>query len=123
MKIAVVIVSDPRGGDEALGRAFNGLALAADASAHGDEVSVVFAGAGTRWPAELTRLAHPAHGLYSAVRPLVAGASCACAEVFGATEGVRQAEVPELKDNRLPGTQGLASVRRLVADGYQTVVF
>ncbi len=123
MKVAVVIVSDPKAGEEALGRAFNGLALAADAQAHGDEVAIVFAGAGTRWPAELTRLGHPGHGLYAAVRPLVVGASCGCAAVFGATEGVMAAEVPVLADHALAGTPGVASLRRFLADGFHTMVF
>lgn len=123
MKLAVIIVSDPKAGDEALGRAFNGLALAADAHAKGDEVAIVFAGTGTRWPAELTKIGHPAQPLYAAVRPLVAGASCGCAAVFGATDGVKAAEVPELKDHALAGTPGVASLRRFVAGGYQTMVF
>lgn len=59
MKHAILILSDPNAGEEALGRAFNGLAFAADAAGAGDEVRVVFAGAGTRWPAELTKLGHP----------------------------------------------------------------
>lgn len=123
MKLAIIVVSDPKAGEEALGRAFNALALAADARAHGDEVAIVFAGAGTRWPAELVKLGHPAQALYADVRTLVAGASCGCAAVFGATEGVKSAEVKELKDHALAGTPGIASLRRFVADGYQTLVF
>ena len=33
MKLAIIILSDPKNGQEALGRAFNGLALAAEARA------------------------------------------------------------------------------------------
>src|SRR5689334_21913443 len=104
MRLAIIITADPKQGDDALGRAFNALALAAEANDQRDDVSVVFAGAGTRWPVELTRLAHPAHGLYERVRSLVAGASCGCAEVFGATDGVAAAAVPELRDHLLSGT-------------------
>jgi hypothetical protein len=123
MKFAVVIVSDPKGGDEALGRAFNGLALAAEAQGRGDEVEVVFAGAGTRWPPELSKLGHPAHALYDAVRPVIAGASCGCAAVFGASEGVSACGLEPLKDYALPGTPGLASLRRYLTGGWQTMVF
>lgn len=123
MKLAVLISSDPKGGDEALGRAFNALALAAEAHKREDEVEIAFIGAGTRWPAELVKLSHPAHGLYDSVRPLVAGASSACAVVFGATDSVKACEVKELKDNQLPGTPGLASVRQYLAEGWQTLVF
>lgn len=123
MKHAIVILSDPKGGDEALGRAFNGLAFAADAARAGDEVQVLFAGAGTRWPSELTKLGHPAGKLYQAVRPLVRGASCGCSEVFGAKSEVEACGVPLLRDHQLEGTSGLASVRALVADGFSPLLF
>lgn len=123
MKLAIIITSDPKNGDEALGRAFNALALAAEAQAKDAEVNVVFAGAGTRWPAELARLSHPANGLYNAVRPSITGASCGCAAVFGATSDVAACGVPEIKDHALPGTPGLASLHRYLAEGWQTLVF
>lgn len=85
MKTAIIILSDPKSGaEEALGRVFNALALASESKQKGDEVAVVFNGAGTRWPAELTKRSHPANGLYNSVRDVVKGASCGCAEVFGA---------------------------------------
>lgn len=123
MKLAIIIASDPQAGEESFGRAFNALALAAEAQQRGDDVNVVFAGTGTRWPAELSKLGNPAHELYESVRPLIAGASRACATVFGAAEGVRAAGVAEMTDNAVPNTPGLASVRRYLADGWQTLVF
>ena len=75
MKAAIVILSDPKSAtDEALGRVFNALAFASECKQKGDEVAVVFNGTGTRWPAELTKLSHPASGLYNAVRDVVEGA-------------------------------------------------
>jgi hypothetical protein len=124
MKIAIVILSDPKNGsEEALGRVFNALALASECKQKGDEVAVVFNGAGTRWPAELSKLAHPANGLYNSVRDVAQGASCGCAEVFGAKESVQACGVPIVKDHALAGTAGLLSLRRYVADGWNTVVF
>lgn len=124
MKLAIIILSDPiGGGDDALGRLFNALATAVEADRAGDEVAVVFAGAGTRWPAELTKLGHPAKGLYDAARERVLGASCGCAEVFGAKSGVEACGVPLLRDNKITGTSGLAGLRKFVADGYTTLVF
>jgi hypothetical protein len=123
MKLAIIITSDPKNGEEALGRAFNALALAAEGQANNDEVNVVFAGTGTRWPAEFTKLTHPANSLYNAVRPVVIGASCGCAAVFGATSEVAACGLPEIKDHALTGTPGLASIRRYLADGWQTLVF
>lgn len=124
MKTAIVILSDPKSGaEEALGRVFNALALAAESKQKGDEVAVVFNGPGTRWPAELTKLTHPAHALYQSVRDVVQGASCACAEVFGATESVRSCGVPIVHDNALTGTTGLLSLRRYLAEGWSLVIF
>jgi hypothetical protein len=123
MKLAILIVSDPGAGDEALGRAFNALALAAEARAQGDDVEVAFAGAGTRWPAELSRPGHPAYALYQHVFDAVVGASRGCAAVFGATDGVAAARMTSLADNPIPGTPGLVSVRRYLAEGWSTLVF
>jgi len=124
MKTAVIIMSDPKhGSEEALGRVFNALAFALECKQKGDQVAVVFNGTGTRWPLELSKLTHPANGLYNSVRDVVQGASCACAEVFGAKESVESCGVPVLKDHALAGTAGLLSLRRYVAEGWNTVVF
>lgn len=124
MKTAIIIMSDPKNGsEEALGRVFNALALASECKEKGDEVVVVFNGTGTRWPAELSKLSHPANGLYNSVRDAVQGASRGCAEVFGATEGIKSCGVPIVNDHALAGTAGLLSLRRYMAQGWNTVVF
>lgn len=48
MKTAVVIISDPKAGKEALARVFNALAVASEGKHAGDEVEVSFIGTGTR---------------------------------------------------------------------------
>jgi len=123
MKTAIIILSDPKAGEEALGRVFNALAVAHEAVQAGDDVEVVFNGAGTRWPEELTKPAHPANALYNAVRDTVRGASRACATVFGATKGVEACGHPLLSDKALAGTPGLSNLRRYLADGWKTLVF
>lgn len=124
MKLAVIILSDPKSGsEEALGRVFNALALAHAGLQAGDEVEVIFNGAGTRWPAELTKVSHPANGVYNAVREVVKGASCGCAAVFGATQDVESCGLPLLKSSDLPGTPGLSNIRGYLAAGWQTLVF
>jgi predicted peroxiredoxin len=123
MKIAIIILSDPKAGEEALGRALNALATAHEALQSGDEVEVVFNGAGTRWPEELTKISHPANGLYNTVRETVKGASCACAAIFGATKSVEACGLLLIKDQALPGTLGAANIRRYVAEGWQTLIF
>lgn len=123
-KLAILVLSDPKAGsEESLGRLFNALALAHDARSAGDEVGIVFAGAGTRWPGELAKLSHPARALYDQVRDLVRGASCGCAAVFGATKEVEACDLPLLRENPLPGTPGLAGLRSLMAEGWTLLVF
>jgi len=123
MKTAIIILSDPKAGEDALGRAFNGLAAAYDFKQNGDEVSVLFQGAGTRWIAELSNSNHPIHGLFEAVKDTVAGVSCGCAEVFGATEDVEKSAFEFVNDNAVPGTKGLPSLRKLASDGYTVMSF
>ena len=123
VKTAIVILSDPKGGEEALGRVFNALAVAHEGLQAGDEVEVVFNGAGTRWPEELTKISHPANVLYNAVRETVKGASHGCAVVFGATDGVKACGLPLLKDKALAGTPGISNLRTYLANGWQTLIF
>jgi hypothetical protein len=124
MKTAILILSDPKSGsEEANGRLFNALAIAHDLRERKQEVTVIFQGAGTRWPAQLTQKDHPFHDLFASVRHSVAGASKACAVVFGATEGCEASETTLLDDNQLPGTPGLPSVVVLIEQGYTPLVF
>ena len=123
MKTAIIILSDPKAGEEALGRVFNALAVAQESQQAGDEVEVVFNGTGTRWPEELSKISPPANALYHAVRETVKGASCGCAAVCGATKGVEACGVPLLKDKALAGTPGISNLRRYLAEGWPTLVF
>ncbi len=124
MKAAIIILSDPKSGsEEALGRLFNGLAAAYDFKQQGDEVTVRFQGAGTRWIGELSKAEHPAHELFDAVKETVAGVSCGCADVFGANEEAEKSGFELIKDNPVPGTSGLACRRHLSVDGYTVQTF
>jgi hypothetical protein len=116
-KATVIVLSDPAGGEEALGRVFNALAAAYDFKRSGRPVQLVFQGTGTRWPTVLARPEHPAHPLYQAVADTVAGASAGCAAVFGATEGLRREGLLSISDNPVPGTPGLPSLVEYVSDG------
>lgn len=124
MKTAIIILSDPKtGSEEALGRVFNGLAVAYDFQQQKEEVTVLFQGAGSRWISELAKPDHPAHDLFEAVKDSVAGVSCGCADVFGASEEVEKSGFDLIKNNPVPGTTGLASLRQLVVDGYNVLTF
>ena len=86
MKFAIFVFSDPKAGEEALGRLFNALATAYDFKQRNIEVAIYFQGTGTRWAGVVGNTDHPVHGLYKAVEDKVAGVSCGCADVFGARE-------------------------------------
>ena len=124
MKIAIVVLSDPRSGqEEALGRAANALAFAYESREAGDEVALIFKGAGTRWPEELTKLTHPLNGMYQLVRETVVGVSCTCAKIFGATEGAKAAALPIVGDVAVPGTEGVLGLRPYLEQDYRVLTF
>lgn len=124
MKAAIVVLSDPKSNtEEALGRVFNALAAAYDFKHDDKEVTLLFQGTGTRWIGELTKIDHPAHDLYETVKDTIAGASCGCADVFGATEDVIKSGLELIKDNAVPKTTGLPSLRQLTEDGYTVLTF
>ena len=109
IRAAILVLSDPKSGtDESLGRVFNALAAAYDFKQQGNDVTVRFQGAGTRWIAELSKPDHPAHDLFEAVKDTVAGVSCGCADVFGASEDAQKSGFDLIKNNPVPGTSGLA---------------
>lgn len=124
MKTAIVILSDPKPGtEESLGRVFNALAAAFDIKQAGEEVRIVFQGAGTRWITELSRKGHPAYELFQAVVDTVAGVSCGCADVFGAADDVTKQGLELITRNPVPGTRGLASYYQLQKEGFQIINF
>ena len=124
MKAAIIVLSDPKNGsEESLGRLFNALAATYDFKDRGDEVTLLFQGAGTRWVGELDKSDHPAHALFEAVKDKVAGVSCGCADVFGASEDVAKSGFDLITDNPVPGTTGLPSLRNLAGEGYTVLTF
>ena len=124
MKAAIFVLSDPKSGsEEALGRVFNALASAYDFKQRGIPVQLLFQGAGTRWAGELSKAEHPAHKLFEEVKDTVAGISCGCADVFGASETAETNGFDLIKDNPVPGTTGMASVGKLLTEGYTVLSF
>lgn len=120
MKTAIIVLSDPKAGsEEALGRVFNALATAHELKQAGETVQVIFAGAGTRWPAVLNQPSHPVSGLYRLVFDTVVGVSCGCATVFGADDQ----GLARLSASAIPGTTGLPSLLALQREGFQILNF
>lgn len=123
-KAAIIVMSDPKSGsEEALGRLFNALAAVYDYKQRNGEVQLLFCGAGTRWAGELVNREHPAYELFESVKDKVAGASCGCADVFGAGEGVAACGLDLISENAVPHTTGLPSLARLTDEDYAILTF
>ncbi len=124
MKTAIVILTDPKAASqEALTRMLNALAMADECRRAGDKLEIAFAGTGTRWPAVLSQLSHPANVIYDRVREFVVGASRSCAMRNEAVEGLEAAGVELISDNAVEGTPGVLSLRRYLAEGWNVVTF
>jgi hypothetical protein len=123
-KTAIVVFSDPKaGGEEALGRLFNAMFLTLELKEKEQDVALIFQGAGSRWPAEIAKPAHPAHALYHAVADKVAGVCGGCADVFGATEGAEAAGLKLVREKEITGLGGILDLSRYLDQGYRLVAF
>lgn len=116
-KIAIVILADTETHGD-LGRAVNALMAAREAGEAGDELRLIFDGAGTKWIGTLADSSHPSHALYETIQDQITGVCQHCAKAFGATEAVHDAGVPLLNEyHHHP------SLRALVADGFAVLTF
>ncbi len=116
-KVAIVVLAGTET-HEGLGRVVNALEAAKELKEGGDEVRIIFDGAGTAWVPELGKKEHKAHRLYEAVADRIAGVCAYCAGAFGVKDAVVAQGV------QLAGEyEGHPSVRRLVHDGYQVITF
>jgi len=116
-KITLVVLADPKGGEDSLGRLFNALAAAYELKQRKADVQLVFQGAGTRWSGVVTSPDHPAHALYKEVEDKVAGVSSGCADVFGARAEAETNGFSLLAGNAVPGTTGLPSLATYASEG------
>lgn len=123
-KTAIVIYSDPKsGGEEAIGRLFNGLFVAYELIEKQQDVAVIFQGTGVRWASELVKTDHPAHALYNAVKASVVGVCGGCADVFGAADDARNAGATLIHEKAIPGTSGIIDLSKYLDNGYRVLNF
>ncbi|MEA1931529.1 MAG: DsrE family protein [Euryarchaeota archaeon] len=100
------------------GRLANGLEAAKEfAETDGDEVTVVFDGAGTQWIPELIDAESDYHDLYTAIRDEAIVCDY-CAGAFGVEDAVDEAGLTLVNEY-----EGHPSVREFVADGYEVITF
>ncbi len=117
MKIAVVILAHPQN-KGALARAVNGFELAKEAAENGDEVRIIFDGAGTMWVPELGDENHRYHRLFLKVKPRITAVCSYCAKVFKVREQIEELDFPLVDEY-----EGHPSLRRLLAEGFELVTF
>ena len=117
MKAAIVVLADTDT-HEALGRVVNALEAVKEFKEGGDEVQLIFDGAGSKWVGQLSRPDHKAHGLYESVRDRVSGVCEYCAGAFGVKDEVQACGVPLTDD-----FEGHPSFRNLMSEGYQIITF
>jgi hypothetical protein len=117
MKAAVILLADTDR-PEGTGRLANALTTAREFQEHGDEIAVIFDGAGVKWIPELAGSDHKYHRLFEEVRGAVAGACVYCSRAYGVKDAVEEAGVPFLDEFR-----GHPSIRSLIASGHQVISF
>lgn len=101
-----------------LGRVVNALQIARELKDGGDDVTVIFDGAGTQWVPTLSDEDHKYHTLYRQVSGVIQGACSYCAGAYGVKEQIEASDV-ELLDE----FDGHPSIRRLMSNGYQIITF
>jgi hypothetical protein len=115
-KIAILIYSKlEHAGTSAVYRA---LMFAQELQRAGDDVVIVFDGAGSVAAAELAQPQHRMHDLMHSVKPQVRGVCRHCARSYGVLQAIEDAGLTLLGDDR-----GHASLRALLLEGRQIVTF
>jgi len=100
------------------GRLVNGLETAKEfAETEGDDVELIFDGAGTQWIPKLEDEDSDYHDLYQTVRDDTSVCDF-CAGAFGVEDAVADAGVVTLDDH-----DGHPSIRSLVDDDYEIITF
>jgi hypothetical protein len=116
-KIAIVVFADTNT-VEALGKVSNAFMLASEAIENGDQLKIIFEGAGTKWIGELEKEDNKMHGLYLSLKNKITGVCSYCAQAFGVKNEIIKSGLPLLEEFK-----GHPSLRTLFAEGFQVVIF
>ena len=116
-KVAIVILADTAGPGD-FGRAVNGLMAAKEFKDAGDEVQIIFDGAGTKWIGKFTEEGSKYLSLFESVKDKITGVCGYCAGAFGVKDDAAICKI-ELIDEY----QGHPSFKKLVDGGYTILTF
>ncbi len=115
-RIAIIIYSKLEGsGKSAVYRA---MMFAEELIRAGDDVSIVFDGAGSTALAAMIKPEHDLHRVWTKASSALCGVCSYCAKSYGVHDELVAAGMPMLVDDR-----GHASLRALVAEGRQIITF
>ncbi len=124
VKVAVIILADTETHSD-MGRVTNALELAKECVAAKDEIQLIFDGAGTKWIPELSKPENHHHELFTLLKGKLnrsgfsSIAACKyCAGAFEVATSIQKAEI-ELRGE----FDEHPSLRKLIAEGYETVTF
>ncbi|MCL4529097.1 MAG: hypothetical protein M1282_06765 [Chloroflexi bacterium] len=117
-KVALVVFAESEGSHSDLARVVNTLEVAKEFKDGGDEVEIIFDGAGVTSAVALADPENKRHRLYGAVQDKVSGVCAFCAKAFGVYEKAQALNIPLLDEhNKHP------SLRTRVNKGYQVITF
>lgn len=114
-KVAIVIFADTNS-VEAMGKVSNAFVLANEAIENGDELKIIFEGAGTKWIGELEKEEHKFHKMYLGVKSQITGACKACSQAFGVKNEIEKAGISFIDEYK-----SHPSLRSLFIDGFHVI--
>jgi hypothetical protein len=118
MPTAAFVIFASGDGPESLGRIVNALMGAYEMMESGQEVKIIFDGAGTQAAAASSAADHKYHDLFRLVQNKVSGICSYCANAYGVAPKIEQANLPSADDFK-----GHPSFKSLLEEQYQILTF
>jgi len=115
-KVALVFYSKLEGAGKSA--TYRGLMFAEELIRNGDDVTIIFDGAGSDALAKLIDPACDLHGVWLKAAPALRGVCEYCSKAYGVNDVLTAAKVPMMVDDK-----GHASLRNLLAEGRQIITF
>ncbi len=116
MKAVILVLADTETHEDR-GRLRNALETAKEFKDSGDDVKLIFDGAGTKWIPEMSKPDSRYHQLYASLKDRSLACKY-CASAFTVTLGIQAEEIPLVDEYH-----GHPSLRNLASQGYQIVTF
>lgn len=114
-KIAIVILADTIS-IEAMGKVSNAFVLANESIDNGDELKIIFEGAGTKWIGELEKEDNMLHKAYLEIKKHITGVCAHCSNAFGVKNEVEKAGIPFIDEYK-----NHPSLRNLFVEGFHVI--